>query len=387
MPTRRAALAAAGMAAAGLALPGVLRAQAAALRIGFVTTLSGPGAAVGADIRDGFLLAMPDGRLGGVPVELALRDDGGSPGLAKRILDRFVRLEGLRLYSGIAFSPVLEAVIGEVLDEGGLYLSPAAGPADRAGRLCHPNYYVLSAEDDTPAEAAGADATRRGHGSAWLVVADAPAGRAAAAAFRRGFRGEVAGESRIAPGEPDLAGMLARLRAAGPAVVFAAPADLAGFLRQFRASGLGGAVPLLLPLAGLDAASLALAPEGSAVAAPWNGDFDDVANRRFMADFPARFGRAPGIHAAWAYDTALALGAALFDTHGALEDTEAFRRVMLPAAFESVRGGFRFGRNQHPVQDWWSLAVRRGGDGRARLATVARIFGAHAGAAAGLCRF
>lgn len=375
-----------------LATPAIARAQRSALRIAFVTTLSGPGAAVGRDIRDGFLLAVSNGRLGGVPIELALRDDAGDPDQARRFMDHFVRVEGLRLYTGIASTPILNAVIGEVLDEGGIYVSPNAGPADRAGRHCHPNYFVISCEDDTPQEAAGANATRLGHASAWLMATDTPAGHAALAAFRRGFKGSVAGESLVPAERRDFGAELARIRAAGPAALFSFQPGAAGlaFLRAYQAAGLAAAMPLLLSAPSFDEARLAQAGEaalGAAVSSNWNGDFDNVANRRFMADFPARYGRAPSLYASRGYDTALALGAAFFDTHGELEDTEAFRRAMFPAVFASVRGSFLFGRNQHPIQDWWSLSVRPDKAGAPALVTEGRIFKNHDDFYASLCKF
>ena len=60
------------------------------------------------------------------------------------------------------------------------------------------------------------------------------------------------------------------------------------------------------------------------------------------------------------YDTALAIGAALKGAGGKVDDTEAFRAAMLKADFQSVRGNFKFGPNQHPVQDWYSLRVEKG---------------------------
>ena len=36
---------------------------------------------------------------------------------------------------------------------------------------------------------------------------------------------------------------------------------------------------------------------------------------------------------------------------------------MLKADFQSVRGNFKFGPNQHPVQDWYALKVEKDADG------------------------
>ena len=65
MPIRLTALAAALMLAASVH-------AADKVKVGFVSTLSGPGAGLGVDIRDGFNLAVKElnGKLGGLPAEV-----------------------------------------------------------------------------------------------------------------------------------------------------------------------------------------------------------------------------------------------------------------------------------------------------------------------------
>jgi len=87
--TRRAALTSA------LVLPAIARAQAAPVKIGMITTLSGPGGYLGADVRDGFMLAVQDGKLGGVPVQVQVEDDGLKPAQAKQIANRFMKTDGI----------------------------------------------------------------------------------------------------------------------------------------------------------------------------------------------------------------------------------------------------------------------------------------------------
>ena len=62
--------------AAALMLAGSVHA-ADTIKVGFVSTLSGPAAGLGVDIRDGFDLAVKQlgGKLGGVPAEILIADD------------------------------------------------------------------------------------------------------------------------------------------------------------------------------------------------------------------------------------------------------------------------------------------------------------------------
>ena len=112
------------------------------LKIGMITTLSGPGGYLGQDIRDAFQLAidLEGGKLGGVPVTLAIEDDALKPGQGKQIAEKFMKNDGIKLLTGIVFSNVAGAVVPDVLDNGGIYVSPNAGPSNFAGKDCNKNY-------------------------------------------------------------------------------------------------------------------------------------------------------------------------------------------------------------------------------------------------------
>ena len=75
--------------AAALMLAGSVHA-ADQIKVGFVSTLSGPGAGLGVDIRDGFNLAVKqlNGKLGGLPAEVIIADDQQSPDIAKQTADK-----------------------------------------------------------------------------------------------------------------------------------------------------------------------------------------------------------------------------------------------------------------------------------------------------------
>jgi branched-chain amino acid transport system substrate-binding protein len=58
---------------------------------------------------------------------------------------------------------------------------------------------------------------------------------------------------------------------------------------------------------------------------------------------------------------------------GGLRDKDALRTAIRAADFASVRGGFRFGVNHYPVQDFWLLKVARRADGRFQTETVRKV--------------
>jgi len=387
---RRLLAAGAGLAAGSLAVPAF--AQGAPLRIGFITTLSGPGGSLGQDIRDAFALAieMEQGRLGGVAVAVSVEDDALRPPQGKQIAERFLRNDRIRLFTGVVFSNVLGAVAPDVLDGGGIYVSPNAAPSNFAGRECHPNYFVVSWQNDSLHESAGQLANNLGYRRMFILAPNYQAGRDALAGFRRLYRGEVVQEIYTRLDQTDYAAELAQIRAARPEAVFQFhPGGLGiAFLRQYALAGLLQTIPMCVPFPSMDLNTLAAvgdAAEGINLSAHWNSDFDNAPSRRFVEAFRARYNRVPTFYAQQGYDTALAIGAALRQTRGDVTNVAAFRTAMMRADFASTRGRFRFNTNQHPVQDWWHLRVDRVG-GSLALVTQGRVLENHADAHVGLCR-
>lgn len=389
--TRRAALAAMLAAPAVARAPAVAHAQAAPLKIGFITTLSGPGGYLGADIRDAFNLAITDGKLGGTAVQLLVEDDALKPAQAKQIVDRFLKTERIKLFTGVVFSNVLEAIAPDVLDEGGIYVSPNAGPSSLAGKGCHRNYYVVSWQNDTLHESAGENANRLGHKNVFVLAPNYPAGRDAITGFKRFFKGTIAGEVYTRLDQTDYAPEMAQIRAANPDAVFQFhPGGLGiAFIRQYQQAGLGGKIPMVVSSPSLDSTTLNAVGDaalGIEVSAQWNSDFDNLVSKKFVADFQARYGRMPTYYASQGFDTALAIAAALKETGGRVDDTEAFRRAMLKANFDATRGKFRFGPNQHPVQDWYAIRPERGADGKLFLKTQGKVLSDRGDAYAEQCK-
>jgi branched-chain amino acid transport system substrate-binding protein len=383
---RRAFLAAT---AATIAAPAL--AQGAPLKIGMITTLSGPGGYLGQDIRDAFALAveMEGGRLGGQAVQVLTEDDALRPGQGKAIAERFLRNERIRLFTGVVFSNVLGAVAPDVLDADGIYVSPNAGPSNFAGRECHRNYYVVSWQNDSLHESAGELSNQLGYRRMSILAPNYQAGRDALTGFKRLFKGEVVQEVYTRLDQTDYAAELAQIRAARPDAVFQFhPGGLGiAFLRQYAQAGLLQTIPQCVAAPSMDSTTLAAvgdAAEGVNLTSHWNTDFDNPASRRFVEAFRAKYNRVPTYYAQQGFDTALAIAAALRQTRGGI-DPAAFRTAMLKAEFESTRGRFRFGANQHPVQDWWALKVERAG-GALALATKGRVLENHGDAYAGQCR-
>lgn len=354
------------------------------VKIGMVTTLSGPGGYLGQDVRDAFNLAieMEGGKLGGVPVQLLVEDDALKPGQGKEIAERFMKTERVKLLTGVIFSNVAGAVVPDVLDNGGVYVSPNAGPSNFAGKECHKNYFVVSWQNDTLHESAGQNATNLGFKRAFVLAPNYQAGRDAIAGFKRFFKGEVIGELYTRLDQTDFAAEMAQVRAAKPDVVFQFHPGGLGitFARQYQQAGLLETVPMAVAAPSLDSVILKAigdAALGVHISSHWNADLPNEANKAFVAAFQKKYGRMPTYYASQGYDTARAIGAALKATGGKVDDTDAFSAAMRKADFQSVRGNFKFGPNQHPVHDWHALRVERGADGNLAIVTKGKVLESH----------
>ena len=353
------------------------------VKIGMITTLSGPGGYLGQDIRDAVKLAidMEGGKLGGVPVELVVEDDGLKPGQGKQIAEKMLKTDGIKILTGIVFSNVAGATVPDIVDAGALYLSPNAAPSNFAGKECNENYFVLSWQNDSLHESAGQYATKLGYKKAFILAPNYQAGKDALNGFKRLFKGEIIGEAYTRLDQTDFAPEMAQIRAAKPDVVFQFhPGGLGiAFLRQYQQAGLLGTIPMVLAEPSLDATTLKAVGDaalGLTVTSHWNTDFDNPANKKFVDAWTKAYNRVPTYYASQGYDVAQAIASALKAT-GGKTDVPALRAALAQADFQSVRGAFKFGKNQHPVQNWYALKAEKGPDGTPVLKTIDTVLTDH----------
>ena len=163
------------------------------VKIGLITTLSGPAGYLGADIRDGFMLAVEakGGPFEGNKPEVLIEDDGIKPGQAKSIADRFLKGSNVKIFTGIVFGNVAAAVVPDVLDAGAIYVSPNSAATNFAGKGCNPNYFVVSFQNDGQGESVGALAKSLGYKKAYLLAPNYPSGKDMLQAFKREFNHDM----------------------------------------------------------------------------------------------------------------------------------------------------------------------------------------------------
>jgi branched-chain amino acid transport system substrate-binding protein len=351
------------------------------LRIGFVSTLSGPSAALGVDIRDAFQLAIKQngGRLGGLPVELLVGDDQFKPDVGRQLAEKYVKLDKVNFLTGFVFSNIMLAAVPVAFENKVIYVSPNAAPSPLAGKDCNPYFFVASWPNDAYHEAAGQHASDRGYKSVYLIAPNYQAGKDSLAGFKRFYKGTIAAEVYTQLGQLDYSAELAQVRAAKPdAVYIFLPGGMGiNFIKQFVAAGLSKDMQLITP--GFSSDQDIIRPVGEPMlgvvdAAHWALDLDNAANRKFVAAFEQEYKRLPTVYASQGYDAAMLIDSAVRAVKGKVEDVEAVRKALRAAKFDSVRGAFKFNRNQYPIQNYYLRIVAKDAQGRIVNKTIGTIF-------------
>jgi branched-chain amino acid transport system substrate-binding protein len=350
---------AAGLLGLSLATSGL--AYAEPVKVGMITTLSGGGAGLGVDARDGFMLALE--LAGDTEIEVVTEDDAMKPELAVQIADKMIQSDQVDVLTGIIWSNLAMAVVPSAVAQGKFYLSVNAGPSPLAGEKCHENYFNVAYQNDNFHEAMGNYAQNEGIKKMFILAPNYPAGTDSLNGFKRYYKGELVGEVYTKLGQTDYAAEIAQIRASGAdSVFFFLPGGMGiAFVKQYAQSGVD--VPLMGP--GFSFSQDVLAAIGDAAvgaknSASWSKDLDNAANKTFVEAFQKKYNRLPSVYAAQAYDTANLIVSA--SKKASVKDADAFRAALKEAQFDSVRGKFKFNTNNHPIQDLYVREVIKEGD-------------------------
>lgn len=381
-----------------LAVGGLVQLSAASaaeeLTVGMITTLSGPGAGLGVDIRDGFNLALEhlDGKFGPLDAKVIEADDQRKPDVAVQLTERLLSRDGADIITGTVWSNLALAMMPTVARAGKIYISPNAGPSQLAGAQCNRNFFNTAFQNDAVHEATGKVVADAGIKRVWLMAPNYPAGQDALRGFRSAYDasgGEVMDEVYTQLGQLDYAAEIADVQAAQPdAVYFFYPGGMGiNFLKQWDQAGVGETVKLyasafsvsqdILPAVG--AAAL-----GVENAAHWSPDLEAGVNQRFVEDFRAKYDRTPSLFAAQGYDTALFIAAAAEAAGSA--DTDALIAGLEQATIDGTRGEIRLNTNHFPIQDFYLREVVDDGAGGLTNRIKGTVYEDHADAYVGECQ-
>ncbi len=251
--------------AALLLAAGPAAAQQKTIKIGFISTFSGPVAVIGNDMRNSFELALDHlGRkMGGIPVEVIYEDDGFKPEVGKQKTDKLIESDKVDFLTGYIWSNVLLASLKSAVDSKTFLITANAGPSQLAGELCSPYVFSSSWNNDQTPQAMGMYMNQKGVKSVFLIGPNYAAGKDMLAGVASTFKGKVVGQELTKwPDQLDFSAELAKAKDANPDAVFVFYPGSAGvqFLTQYAQAGLKGTDPALHRLH--DRRAVAAAAEG-----------------------------------------------------------------------------------------------------------------------------
>jgi len=352
-------LAAALAASVAFSLPAA--AQQQKLKIGFISTMSGPPAIIGKHMKDSVEIALDqlNRRVGGLETEVIYGDDQFKPEVGVQLAEEMLKKNQVDFVAGIIWSNVMMAVVPVVTGAGKIMVGANAGASPLAGAQCNELYFSASWNNDQSPEAMGKYLQDKGINDLYVLAPNYQAGKDMVAGLKRYYKGRIVEEVYTKFQQQDYQAEISQLRAKNPKAVFAFYPGGMGiqFVKQYTQAGLRDQIPLYTVFT-VDETTLPALKEaaiGQYEARFWSPDLNVPASKKYVADFEKKFGYTPSFYGAQSYDAIMLIDSAVRGTKGNLKDTQALVREMRKANYNSVRGKFQFNNNQHPIQDFYLL--------------------------------
>ena len=354
-------------------------ARAEQLRIGLMNVLTGPQAALGKQINDGFNLGLKHagGKLGGVETQVVSQDDELKPDVAVNKAKQLVERDKVHIVVGPTFSNILMAIAKPVTDAQTILISPNPGPSPLAGKGCNPWFLSTSYQNELPSSVLGKYVTDKGLKKVFILAPNYQAGKDMVGGFKRNYKGDVADEIYTPLGTLDFSAELAKVAAAKPDAMFVfMPGGMGvNLVKQYKQAGLD-TIPFYSVFT-VDESTLPAqqdAAVGMYSGMSWAPNTDTPENKKFVADFEKEYGYVPGSYAMHAYDAARLIDASVKAVGGKVDDRAALMAQLKKADFKSVRGPFKFNKNGYPIQDYYLVKVAKRADGKFETQIAEKVF-------------
>jgi branched-chain amino acid transport system substrate-binding protein len=369
---------------AAVLTPGAAGAQE--LRIGWLNTMTGPGATPGIENTEGWKLGLAkegwtkDGdKLGGVPTKIFYGDDQWKPDVAVQEVHKMLNEDKVQIVGGFMWSNILMSAQKVIIGAKTGVLITNAGASPMAGPMCSPYVVSTSFNNEQFTEALGKLIDQEGIKSIYLMAPNYQAGKDQISGLLRTLKGaKVMGRTMFKPGESDFQADISKVRALKPQAVFIfAPGGMGvAFFKQWAASGAAQTIKLYTSntVDWLTLPAIGKAAVGSIDALHWNTDLDFPANKEFVKDFVAKHGKNPSNYAAQGYDAARLVAATMRKMGGKWKNSLSIMETMRKTPYDSVRGPYTYNVNGMPIQNFYKQEVIVGNDGKPSIVTRGVIF-------------
>jgi branched-chain amino acid transport system substrate-binding protein len=373
----------AGAIAAALSFAAPVQAQQQKLKIGFISTFSGPQGVMGQFMKEAVEIALQQlgGKVGGLETEMFYGDDQVKPDVGVQVAEEMLKKNQVDFVSGIIWSNVMLAVVPVVTGAGKIMVGSNAGASPLAGSQCNEMYFSTSWNNDQTPEAMGKYLQDTGVNDLYVMAPNYQAGKDMVAGLKRYYKGRIVEENYTKLGQQDYQAEISQLRSKNPKAVFAFFPGGMGiqFLKQYDQAGLRGQIPLYTVYT-VDEISIPAVKDaalGVLETRFWSPDIKVPASQKFVADYKKKYNKLPVFYGAQSYDSIMLIDSAVRATKGNLKDTQALVKEMRKANYSSVRGKFEFNVNHHPIQNFYLLKTVKTGAGEIEMHIEKTIFTSH----------
>lgn len=371
-----------------LATPGF---AAETVKIGLITTLSGPEAVMGNPMRDSaeLALSMLGGKIGGVPAEIIYGDDQQKPDVGRQIVEKMLQKNKVDFVTGMLGANVLMAVYQQIIRSKTILVSSNTGPHQIAGALCSRYFFSTAQQTDEPAEAMGKYLADHHVDDVYVMAPNYNSGKDMITGFKRQFNGHVVGGVYTPFGQLDYQAEISALRAANPKAVFVFYPGGMGiqFVKQYAQAGLKEQIPLYSVFA-VDEVTLPAEQDaalGDYSAQYWSATLPIPRNQLYVDAFRKRFGYQPSSYGASTFDAIFLMDSAVRAVHGNLADKDGMIAAMEKSDFPSVRGTVRFNSNHFPIENFYVFRAEKDASGAITMQKVQTVFAEHTDSYASEC--
>ena len=328
------------------------------IKIGVLNSFSKVFAALGTSNMNGMTLYFDqvNNTIAGRKIEIIREDDEINPQVGLQKLKKLIESDKCDVVTGIQASNVAMAAV-EYLKQGNtLFLCSGAG-VTALGYTNAPNVFRCSVSSQQINSAMGDWWFDNGTKEVVATASDFAGGRDTVAEFRNAFvkkGGKIIKEIYPPLGTTDFSAYLAEIRSINPPGTFHfyAGTDAVRFVKQYAQFGLKGKIKItssgfmvesdVLPAQGSDAL-------GIVSSLHYTDTLDNPENKKFVADYRAKFNEYPSVYSEYGYTCARAITELLKGTDGNTQDKEKLRQGMLGLKFNAPRGPFSMDANSHNV--------------------------------------
>src|SRR5581483_2577093 len=218
------------------------------LKIGFISTMSGPQGIIGKHMKDSVELALDhlNHKVGGLDTEVVYGDDQFKPDVGVQVAEQMLKKDQVDIMAGIIWSNVMMATVPVVTGAGKIMVGANAGASPLAGKDCNKLYFSTSWNNDESPEAMGEFLQESGIKDLYVMAPNYQAGKDMVAGLKRYYKGNIVDEVYTKMGQLDYQAELTQMRAKNPKAVFIFYPGGMGiqFIKQYVQSGLREQIPL-----------------------------------------------------------------------------------------------------------------------------------------------